>query len=69
MRHGKRWGFEFKCSDAPRTSKSMHVVSDDLSLAHLYMVYPGDLRYPLADGITALPLKEIGAVALRGAAL
>ena len=69
MRHSKRWGFEFKCTDAPRTSKSMHIVSEDLSLAHLYVVYPGDLRYPLGDRITALPLKEIGAVGLRGAAI
>ena len=61
-RHGRRWGFEFKCTDAPRTTKSMHIVSQDLRLAHLYVVYPGDLRYPLGDGITALPLKEIGTV-------
>ena len=63
LRHGRRWGFEFKCTDAPRTTKSMHIVSRDLQLAHLYVVYPGDLRYPLGDGITALPLKEIGTVA------
>jgi len=60
LRHGRRWGFEFKCTDAPRTTKSMHIVAQDLRLAHLYVVYPGDLRYPLGDGITALPLKEIG---------
>ena len=60
LRHGRRWGFEFKCTDAPRTTKSMHIVAQDLRLAHLYVVYPGDLRYPLDDGITALPLKEIG---------
>ena len=60
LRHGRRWGFEFKCTDAPRTTKSMHIVAEDLRLAHLYVVYPGDLRYPLGDGITALPLKEIG---------
>ena len=62
LRHGRRWGFEFKCTDAPRTTKSMHIVAEDLRLAHLYVVYPGDLRYPLGDGITALPLKEIGTV-------
>ena len=65
VRHGKRWGFEFKCTDAPRTAKSMHVVSEDLHLEHLHVIYPGDLRYPLGDRITALPLKEIGAVELR----
>ena len=37
----------------------MHVVSDDLGLAHLWAVYPGDLEYPLSDRITALPLKKI----------
>ena len=62
LRHGQRWGFEFKCTDAPRTTKSMHIVAQDLRLAHLYVVYPGDLRYPLGDGITALPLKEIGTI-------
>lgn len=59
MRRGQRWGFEFKCTDAPRTTKSMHVVIDDLRLAHLWVLYPGDREYPLADGITALPLKRI----------
>ncbi len=68
LRHGRRWGFEFKCTDAPRTAKSMHIVSEDLGLAHLYVVYPGNLRYPLGDGITALPLREMGSVGLREAA-
>lgn len=51
--------------DAPRTAKSMHIVSEDLHLERLHVVYAGDLRYPLGDRITALPLKEIGAVELR----
>ena len=62
LRRGQRWGFEFKCSDAPRTTKSMHIVMQDLGLAHLWAVYPGDLSYPLADDITALPLKNIGKI-------
>ena len=61
LRRGRRWGFEFKCTDAPRVTKSMHVVGDDLGLEHLWVVYPGDREYPLADDITALPLKKIGA--------
>ena len=65
LRHGRRWGFEFKCTDAPRTTRSMHVVIDDLGLSHLWVVYPGDLEYPLTDTITALPLKNIRDIALR----
>lgn len=60
LRRGRRWGFEFKCADAPRTTKSMRVVIDDLGLEHLWVVYPGDREYPLADAVTALPLKRIG---------
>lgn len=63
LRKAKRWGFEFKCTDAPRTTKSMHVVLEDLKLEHLWVVYPGTLRYALTEKITALPLREIGEVA------
>ena len=67
LRRGRRWGFEFKCTDAPRTTKSMHIVIDDLGLEHLWVVYPGDREYPLTDAITALPLKKIRTVELRPA--
>ena len=65
LRRGRRWGFEFKCTDAPRATKSMHVVIADLGLAHLWVLYPGDREYPLADAITALPLKRIDDLELR----
>ncbi len=65
LRRGRRWGFEFKCTDAPRTTKSMHIVIDDLGLEHLWVVYPGEREYRLADTITALPLKRIRTVELR----
>ena len=62
LRKGRRWGFEFKCTDAPRTTKSMHIVSEDLGLAHLWVLYPGNQEYPLTDTITALPLKRISGI-------
>ena len=58
--------FSTKCSDAPRTTKSMHIVMQDLGLAHLWVVYPGDLRYPLAENITALPLRNIHEIGAEG---
>ena len=64
LRRGRRFGFEFKCTDAPRTTKSMRIVSEDLGLAHLWVVYPGNLDYALADNISALPLKQIGEIGL-----
>ena len=65
LRRGRRWGFEFKCTDAPRTTKSMHVVIQDLGLEHLWVLYPGDRKYPLTNTITALPLREIREIELR----
>ena len=59
LRAGRRWGFEFKCTDAPRTTKSMHIVIDDLGLERLWVVYPGDLEYPLTEKIAAVPLRKI----------
>lgn len=56
---GQRLGFEFKFSDKPRTTKSMRVAMDDLSLDHLYVVHPGEHRYPLDEMITAITLPEI----------
>ena len=66
LRRGHRWGFDFKCSDAPRTTKSMRVAITDLGLRHLWVVYPGDLEYQLGEQITALPLVRIHGIDLRG---
>lgn len=56
FRGGKRWGFEFKCSDAPSMTKSMHIALQDLSLNGLFVVYPGRERYRLDNKAEALPL-------------
>ena len=37
----------------------MRTVIEDLRLAHLWVLYPGDRQYPLGDTITALPLKKV----------
>ena len=65
VRRGRRWGFEFKCTDAPRTTKSMHIALADLGLEHLWVVYPGSLKYPLGEKITALPLGSVPDLQLR----
>jgi hypothetical protein len=64
-RGGRRWGFEFKCTDAPTTSRSMHIALKDLSLDHLWVVYPGGRRYPLAERITALPLSQVPGLEMK----
>ena len=56
---GRRHGFEFKMSDAPGVTRSMRIAIADLGLEHLWVVYPGDQRYALDDGITVLPLSGV----------
>jgi predicted AAA+ superfamily ATPase len=61
FRHkGKRIGVEFKRMDAPRMTKSMRVVMQDLELDQLYVIYPGTRRYTLDDHVEAVPLEMIG---------
>jgi predicted AAA+ superfamily ATPase len=59
MRGGKRWGFEFKCTDAPSSSKSMHSAIESLGLEHLWVIYPGEREYPVTEHITVLPLRQL----------
>jgi hypothetical protein len=63
MARGKRYGFECKFADAPAKTRSMHTAMADLSLEHLWIVYPGAERYALDEHITALPATELAAVA------
>jgi len=56
---GKRYGFEFKYTDAPGRKRSMNIAIEDLGLEHLWVIYPGDHKYALEDKITAIPLEKI----------
>ncbi|MDY6954988.1 MAG: ATP-binding protein [Thermodesulfobacteriota bacterium] len=56
---GKRYGFEFKYSDAPGRSRSMHSAIQDLHLEHLWVIYPGREPYALDDRITVIPMDTI----------
>lgn len=62
-RRGKRFGFEFKYSDAPGRSKSMTVAARDLALEHLWIVYPGRAEYSISDDITAIPVAHLSGLA------
>ena len=59
---GRRYGFELKLADAPGTTRSMRAALDDLELEHLFVVYPGDVAYPLDARISVLPVADIPAL-------
>ena len=56
---GKKYGFEIKLSDAPRMSKSMHIVLDDLELDRLSIIYPGQKSYGLSHSVRAVSILEL----------
>jgi uncharacterized protein len=59
IKNGKRIGFEFKYSDKPGTTKSMHVALKDLSLHGLIIIHPGSEIFPIADNIIVCGLEAI----------
>jgi hypothetical protein len=60
---GRRFGFEFKYSDAPGTTKSMRVALADLRLDHLWVIYPGNTPYELDERISVLPVGDVPGLA------
>ena len=60
LKGGKRVGLEMKYGDAPGMTKSMHSALEDLRLDRLWVVYPGDRRYPLEKNVEVIPLKALG---------
>lgn len=56
---GRRIGVEFKRADAPPFTPSMRIALRDLKLDHLYVVYPGERRYALAEQVDVVPLAAL----------
>ena len=53
-----RWGFEFKSTESPRRTKSMHIAMQDLGLAHLWVVYPGEMNFPIHEKMDCVSLES-----------
>jgi uncharacterized protein len=59
QKNGKNYAVEFKYGDAPRRSKSMTAAIKDLTLEHLWIVYPGKESYPIDPIITVTSIKDL----------
>ena len=58
---GRLYGVECKRTDAPRLTPSIRHALEDLKLERVWIVYPGDRRYRLADRVEAIPAAELAA--------
>ena len=62
---GSLWAIEVKRSMAPKAGRGFYAACEDLTPARRFVVYPGDDRWPLADGVEVIGLdalcREVGA--------
>lgn len=56
---GKRIGFEFKCTDQPKMTKSMASAKANLHLDHLYIITPIEASFALDEEVSVLALKDV----------
>ncbi|MCE9553991.1 MAG: ATP-binding protein [Planctomycetes bacterium] len=59
FQRGRRIGVECKRADAPTMTPSMRIALQNLKLDKLYVVYPGDKRYPIERHAEVVPLAEL----------
>jgi len=62
---GSLWAIEVKRRMAPKAERGFYAACEDLTPARRFVVYPGDDRWPLADGVEVIGLdalcREVGA--------
>jgi hypothetical protein len=62
FQQGKRWGFEFKYSEQPHTTKSMRTAMEDLQLDRLLIVCPGNVAAQLGEKIEVRGIETLPAL-------
>jgi predicted AAA+ superfamily ATPase len=63
-KEGKLFGFEFKATEKPSVTKSMTIALKDLGLERIFLVYPGEMRFELKEGMEAIGLARLADLSL-----
>jgi uncharacterized protein len=58
---GQEWAVEIKRTLSPQPTRGMRSAIEDLKPERSFIVYPGEDRYPVADGIEAIPFPALAA--------
>jgi predicted AAA+ superfamily ATPase len=56
---GRRHGVEVKLDEAPSPTRSMRTAIEDLSLDHVWVIYPGRHSYQADEKITVWPIQDV----------
>ena len=59
FKDGQRMGYEFKYTDAPKLTASMHIALKDLSLDAINVVIPGDATFLLHEQVRVIGLNNL----------
>lgn len=59
FKDGKRTGFEFKYTDAPKITSSMRISLEDLKLDQIKVIFPGSINFKLSEKIEAVGLQTL----------
>jgi hypothetical protein len=63
----RRWAVEVKRGLAPRLERGFHTALEDIRPERAFVVYSGEHRFPVREGIEAIPLREIAHQLAAGA--
>ena len=61
----ERWAIEIKLGSAPKVTKGFHHARRDLSATRSFVVYAGEDRYPIAEGVEAIGVRQMAALLAR----
>lgn len=53
------WAVEIKRSLTPKLERGFHHARQDLKVDRAFVVYPGAETYPVAEGVSAIPLRSL----------
>ena len=56
---GRLWAIEIKRALTARPRRGFHVACEDLKPAQAFVVYAGEERYPVAEGVEAIGVREL----------
>jgi uncharacterized protein len=59
QKKGRPYGVEVKYAQAPNITQSMRSAMAELSLGHLWIIYPGKESYPLDRNVTVISLQDL----------
>jgi predicted AAA+ superfamily ATPase len=56
---GSKWAIEIKRSSTPYVSKGFYVGCEDIKADKRFVVYSGKDKFPMNEGVTAIPLPDL----------